>query len=814
MKAVIMAGGEGTRLRPLTCGRPKPMVPVANKPVMEHITDLLKKNNIKDMAATLQYMPDLISEYFGDGEAYGIKMRYYIEQKPLGTAGSVKNAESFLDEPFLVISGDALTDIDLTKAIDFHHEKDAMVTLILKRVDIPLEYGVVVTDQDSRIIRFLEKPSWGEVFSDTVNTGIYILSPEIFNYIKPDTVFDFSRDLFPILLKEKRRMFGYITNEYWCDIGDICAYTQAHADVLSNIVRVEIPGHEIRKGIWIGDGTVIEEAVSLSSPCIIGSQCHIRSGARIGKYCVIGDYCSISEECGIKKSVIWKNSTLGRNVQLRGSIICNKAHLKQDACAFEQSVIGENSLIGERVIIKPAVKIWPDKYVEQSTLVDTNIVWGSKAGRQIFGNRGVSGDVNIEITPEFSAKLGAAYASLNLGKGSLGISTDGSASALMIKNSLMSGMLSTGIQVNDFKKLLLPAFRSAVRFYRLDGGVYISACPENRQKVFIDFLDKMGSNVARNTERKIENVFARDDFKRCEGDCLKNVTEILGFQEFYLKGILQDVKSNRLAYRIALSSSSDFVANIISELLRDLGCTVDAAGVKPGTTEQAEGVAQFCTRVRNGRFDLGVSIEESCEKMMLIDERGRLVTDDMFIALISLILFRKIQGRTVVVPLSASQAVEKLAEEYHGKVIRTKTSQRDIMAKLLDREAKEELLDQFSLHFDSVAGLLKLLDYLSLNNISLSKLVDMLPEIHMHRQEVECNWNAKGKVIRRLIQEHSGAKLETLEGVKVYNENGWVLVLPDAEKPVCSVISEGADAEFAEELTNIYVRKVREISRS
>lgn len=814
MKAVIMAGGEGSRLRPLTCGRPKPMVPVVNKPVMEHITDLLKKNNIKDMAATLQYMPDLISEYFGDGEAFGIKMRYYIEQKPLGTAGSVKNAESFLDEPFLVISGDALTDIDLRKAINFHHEKDAMVTLILKRVDIPLEYGVVVTDREGRIIRFLEKPSWGEVFSDTVNTGIYILSPEIFEYIKPDTVFDFSRDLFPILLKEKRRMFGYITEEYWCDIGDICAYTQANADVLNNIVRVEIPGHEISKGIWVGDETVIEDVASLISPCIIGSHCHIRSGARIGSYCVIDDYCTISEECGIKKSVVWKNSTLSRNVQLRGSIICNRAHLKQDVCAFEQSVVGENSLIGERAVIKPGVKIWPDKYVEQCSQVDTNLVWGSKAGRQIFGNRGVSGDVNIEITPEFSAKLGAAYASLNTGKGSLAIGSDGSASALMIKNSLMSGMLSSGVQVSDFKKQLLPAFRSVIRFYRLDGGVYISACPENRQKIFIDFLDKMGSNIARNTERKIENVFVRDDFHRCEGDCLKNVKEVHGFEEFYLKGILQDVKSNRLAYRIALHSSSDFVTNIVTGLLEDLGCAVDVIGMKPGVAEQAAGVAQFCTLVRNGRFDLGVSIEESCEKMMLTDERGRLITDDMFIALISLILFRKIQGRTVVVPLSASQAIEKLAEEYHGKVVRTKTSQRDIMGRLLDRDAKEDLLDQFTLHFDALAGLVKLLDYMSLNNISLSKLVDMLPEIHMHRQEVECNWNAKGKVIRRLIQEHSGAKLETLEGVKVYNENGWVLVLPDAEKPVCSVISEGTDAEFAEELTNIYVRKVREINRS
>ena len=197
MKAVIMAGGEGTRLRPLTCNRPKPMVPIVNKPVMEHIIELLKKYELADVAVTLQYLPDMIKDYFGDGKEFGINLRYYVEDKPMGTAGSVKNAEEFLDDTFIVISGDALTDIDLKKAIDFHFSKGSIATLVLKKVDIPLEYGVVVTDENGRITRFLEKPSWGEVFSDTVNTGIYILSPEVLGYFNKNEMFDFSKDLFP-----------------------------------------------------------------------------------------------------------------------------------------------------------------------------------------------------------------------------------------------------------------------------------------------------------------------------------------------------------------------------------------------------------------------------------------------------------------------------------------------------------------------------------------------------------------------------------------------------------------------------------------
>lgn len=813
MKAVIMAGGEGTRLRPLTCCRPKPMVPVANKPVMEHIVELLKKHDMTDIAATLQYMPDLISEYFEDGGPFGIRIRYYIEDKPLGTAGSVKNAEEFLDETFLVISGDALTDIDLKDAVKFHRERDSMATLVLKRVDIPLEYGVVVTDPEGRIIRFLEKPSWGEVFSDTVNTGIYILSPEIFSYIKPGEPFDFSKDLFPILLRENKRMYGYITDDYWCDIGDLGAYLTAQADALSGAVRLKIPGHEIEKGIWIGEGTELGPGVKLAPPCLIGSNCRIGAGSEIGSYSVIGDNNIISEQCGVKRSTIWKNCLTGSKTQLRGSIICGNVILKQGVSAFEQSVIGDGSLIGERAVINPSIKIWPDKLIGPGAQVDTNLVWGSKSGRQIFGNRGVAGDVNVDLTPEFSAKLGASFGALHGNKGKLGVSCDGSPAAMMIRDAFVSGLVSSGIKVYNFGRQLLPVIRSGIRFYRLDGGIHISACSIEKSRLVLDFLDKSGNNIDRGAERKIENIFIRDDFNRCSCDRISEITEVRGYDEFYLKNIMRTVKSAGLGFKIALNTTSHLHSKVVSELLTELGASVTTVNDRYETPVPVSMGGLAGLVVREG-FDLGVSIEESCEKMVLVDRKGRIVLEDMFIALISLVLLRNLEGGTVVVPLSASQAVERIAEKYHGKVIRTKTSSRDVMGRLLGRNTGEDLLDQFTLHFDAITGLVRLLDYMAVNGLGLCELVDMLPEIHMHRQEVECGWNSKGKVIRRLIQENSGNRVETLEGVKVYSDKGWVLVLPDAEKPTVKVIGEGTSAEFAEELTNIYVRKVREISRS
>jgi mannose-1-phosphate guanylyltransferase / phosphomannomutase len=222
MKAVVMAGGEGSRLRPLTIRRPKPMVPIAGKPVMEHILNLLKRHGITEVVVTVQYLASNIEDYFGNGSQLGMHITYSREDVPLGTAGSVKNAEDQLTEPFLVISGDALTDYDLTDIIAYHNEKKSLATLLLAHVHNPLEYGVIITNEDGHITQFLEKPSWGEVFSDTINTGIYVLDPKIFTYFEANKQFDFSQELFPMMLKQGDPIYGYVAPKgYWCDVGNL-----------------------------------------------------------------------------------------------------------------------------------------------------------------------------------------------------------------------------------------------------------------------------------------------------------------------------------------------------------------------------------------------------------------------------------------------------------------------------------------------------------------------------------------------------------------------------------------------------------------
>src|SRR5207247_5081971 len=220
MRAVVMAGGEGTRLRPLTSNQPKPMVPIVGKPCMEHILELLREHGMTDVVITVAFLPQAIRSYFGDGSALGMQIGYSVEESPLGTAGSVRLAAKQLDETFLVISGDALCDVDLSKLVEFHKERGAAVTIGLKSVENPLEFGIVVTDEEGRIERFLEKPSWGQVFSDTINTGIYVLEPEVLKHVPADRPFDFSKELFPYLLEMGRPLYGHVMDGYWQDIGN------------------------------------------------------------------------------------------------------------------------------------------------------------------------------------------------------------------------------------------------------------------------------------------------------------------------------------------------------------------------------------------------------------------------------------------------------------------------------------------------------------------------------------------------------------------------------------------------------------------
>jgi len=408
VKAVIMAGGEGSRLRPLTCDRPKPMVPVMNRPLMEYSVELLQKHGFRDIAVTLQYLPEQIRDHFGDGHRFGVNLHYFVEEEPLGTAGSVKNAAAMLDETFIVISGDALTDFDLTEAVEFHRARGAAATLILKSVENPLEYGLVMLEPDGRINRFLEKPGWGEVFSDTVNTGIYILEPEVLSLVEPGRMFDFSKDLFPRLLEMKEPLFGCVLNGFWCDIGDLKEYLRAHREILAGQVRVQLKGHEYEKGIWMEEDVTIHPRVQLSGPLYIGAGCYLEAGAYLSDGTVLGSSTRVAERASVKRGLTWEGASIGRGAALRGGILCSAVRLGRRAAIYEEAVVGDGSLIEDGVVIKPGVKVWPAKVVESGVTLHESLIW-APLSPELF----LAGTVSRErSTGDYSGNGGSAGRSL------------------------------------------------------------------------------------------------------------------------------------------------------------------------------------------------------------------------------------------------------------------------------------------------------------------------------------------------------------------------------------------------------------------
>ena len=321
MKAFILAAGVGNRLRPLTLKLPKPMIPLVNKPVIAHTLDNLKKHNINSVVMNLHFMADTISSYFGDGHNIGMEINYSKEENLLGTAGGLKKCKKYFDSTFVVLSGDNLCDIDITSVIEFHKRKKSLATMVLKEVDAKYEYGIAISDKYNRITSFVEKPTWSSVFSNTVNTGIYVFEPEIFKYI-PDGFYDFGKDLWPKLLKMKKNIYSYVMNGYWTDIGSISEYQNGTKAALEGIVRINIDGKQLKKtDVIVGKNTVIDKTAKFIGKIVIGKNCHIGKNVFIDNGTVIGNNVTIKDGTIIKESIIWDNVTIGKNVSLNSTIV-------------------------------------------------------------------------------------------------------------------------------------------------------------------------------------------------------------------------------------------------------------------------------------------------------------------------------------------------------------------------------------------------------------------------------------------------------------------------------------------------------------
>ncbi|MEA4847520.1 MAG: nucleotidyl transferase, partial [Clostridiaceae bacterium] len=617
-------------------------------------------------------------------------------------------------------------------------------------------------------------------------------------------------------------MYGYVTEDYWNDIGDLKVYKEVNFDILAGKVRTVIGYKQLDEGIWIGEGCEIPDSCSLIAPVLVGNNCRIK-GRTIIEASILGNDTEIGEATSVKKSIIWKNSKIGRNVQCRGGVLCSGSTLKNGVHIFENTVIGSNTTLETGAIIKPDIKIWPEKVIEADTVVTQNLVWGTKASKTIFGYRDVSGDVNVSLTPEFASRLGSAFGSVLKEDSRIIVSSDGSNSAEIIRDSLVSGVLSTGIGVISIEDAVVPIMRFAVRFYKAEGGVHIWKDYGEENKVHLEFSNNEGISIDRSTERKIENSFIREDFKRCNADRIKNIIRAGNFIDFYIQSGINMLKHSggirASNLKLVVSSISSQVSGLAASYLTDLGCSVELDTswsryrILPGNKKRINTYYEHIAglTVKHGA-SMGVILSEDGENYALVDHKGRILDKDKQIALTSLITLKAGMDKKLVVPHTASRVIEEMAKCYGIEVVRTKNTPAAIMREMFRHKAgMEESLFQYILNFDGIWGIGSLIDFMISNSVKLYDLVNELPHFHMEKNEVKCDWQHKGRVIREIIEENKNREIELFEGVRINSENGWVLILPDSERPVCNVYAEGVSEEYARELAAEFTDRIKNI---
>ncbi|MDI3280594.1 MAG: nucleotidyltransferase, partial [Bacillota bacterium] len=547
--------------------------------------------------------------------------------------------------------------------------------------------------------------------------------------------------------------------------------------------------------VWQEEGARVDPGARLVGPVYLGRGTVVEAGAEVGPYAVLGEYCLVRSGASVRRSILWSRTVVDRGAELRGVVAADGVRFKARSAAFEGAVLGSRACVEEEATVRPQVKVWPYKQVGEGVTLSSSLVWGERAPRHLFGLRGVSGLANVELTPELVVRLGAAFAALLPAGSWLGVSADHSSAARLLKGALVSGLLSAGAQVCDLGLLPSPAARFAIPSLSLKGGVHLRQV-EEVGRVLVEFLDEQGLTLERGRQRALENLYYREDFGRVSGGAIGEVTCRAEGMERYLQALVASVDRAALlsaGLKVAAAAVPLSLEPVLPQLLGQLGCRIQPA---PPTLA---GVAEA---VRAGRCQVGFLVDEDGERLWLVDEGAQVVRQELLLPLAALLALRRF--RTAAVPVTASQAVETLAEHLGGRVIRTKASLRAVLEPLRAKVAGGALPSSF----DALATAVFLLEALAQEKRALTKLLAEIPEFHQAKAAVPCPWEAKGWVMRALLGQLKGQRVELTDGVKVFHDEGWALVLPDAELPRFNVWGEGRTQEEAQRLVSDYAGRI------
>ncbi len=769
-----MAGGEGTRLRPLSLGSPKPMTPLLGRPVMEHIIGLLKRHGIGDICVTLCYKPQGVMDHFGDGDRLGVRLTWYTEDEPLGTAGSVKRCMDRLgEEDFLVIGGDCVCDLDLSQLIRFHRERGAQATLGLYRHDSPLEYGLVLTDREGRVERFVEKPGWGQVFTDQINTGIYVLSPAAMERVPQDVPWDFGKDLFPALLREGAPLYGLPLAGYWRDMGDCRAYLDCACDILSGKVALDMGLPKREGGIW--SAAPLPAGIHLVPPCWIGEGAHLGQGCLIGPHTILEKGARVGERAMVQRSILLENASAGDRTTLYGAILCKDASVQRGAVLNEGAVLGENALAEEGATLLERVRLWPGQTAPAGGRLARSVTSGSQKGALRFGDSGtIRGVLGEDIGPEALLALGSILGA----EGPVGLGCSPTSGAGMLARAAAAGIAAAGgdAWIHALDSPVQGA--GAALYHHLPRSLFIE---ERDGIVYLHPFGPDGRPLDRGGERKLEHALLQGELRRVRGTQIGRLRQSDLTQEQWARQVVEAASLRRPALRrttIAVGTA-DPEDRALRAALSALGCRLEE--------EWRPGIPAF--HAQRGGAALTAQ-----------DEEGTVVDPGQLLALLVLIEMENGSGKAAV-PAGASAAVELVAAGYGGTILRLGR----------DGDQAQELYEAQLWLRQAPAAAVRICSRMAAANQKLASLVARTPRFSAWRREVPI-LSDRGRVMQALAREN--AREPSGEGLRMRTGNGWVYLTPMARRSALRIVAEGPDLELAAELCDFYAGRTAELDRT
>jgi len=828
IKAVMMAGGFGTRIQPLTNSVPKPMLPIVNLPMMEHTLNKLIETGIQEVVILLYFKPDVIRNYFGDGSRWGVTIHYVLPDDDYGTAGAVGFGREYLDTTFMIVSGDLVTDFDFKEILEYHEQKASKLTITLTSVENPLQFGVVIANEEGKIEKFLEKPSWGEVFSDTINTGIYVIEPEILEYIPVGENFDFAKDLFPLLMKEGIDLMGYNAKGYWRDVGNPDSYRDVHDDILNGRLDFKIPG----KKIEYPDGTLyltgeskIDPSIEIIDTVVIGHNVKIGKGTRLHNV-VIGDNVTLGQGCRIRNSVFWHDVTVGHKLILDNGVICNDNRIGDGVIAKAGLILAEGCSVGKLATFEQDVTIWPDKEIEPAAIINNNVVLGTRYRNAIFENGSITGKSNIEISCEMACKIGEALGTqLPMGSRVL-IGRDYDKGSRMLKRAFVGGLLAAGINVLDLRAVPPAVLRYNIhRDESIVAGAYFRKSLNDPSGIEIILFNEEGLRLDNNSAKAIEKSFFKEHFRRVDYSQIGTIED----SEFYrrqesltyksaIESSIQYKMIRKSGFRVAIDLMYGITQDVFPDIITDmqidnivLNAYSDERKLANIQHHKVKSIQDLSAIVKNLGLDMGILIYPHGQRLMLVTDKGEVL--DKVEALTAILQLMDMQAASeerkmrVFLPTWAPDLMD--ASYTHliikrGKYANFKAS----TFKLFDLIATIDgnyAFTEFALHRDAMYASLKIMELLTRHEVKLSEVVQEISHFFYSTCRIPCPQSLKGKMMRKFLEYAKDKKSSSVDGVKIWeSDTDWILMIPDQYSEHLNIYIQAIDEETGQKIHNKY----------